>query len=107
MDRSPPRANTASFLVGKTPHSLGTMRRTRRQGINMTRVHGLESLNERKGKTSFDNEDSLFWGRVDDNFYHKLEAKFSSWLQTKYRNSAGLRKACPLDGKPITPRGQL
>jgi len=30
------------------------VRRMRRQGINITRMHGLESLNDRAGKTSFD-----------------------------------------------------
>ncbi len=171
-----------------------TVRRMRRQGINITRIHGLEFLNDRKGKTSFDynqeawdrldyliaklgengiyiildvdypliyrfkpgdnipelpeggpapyaeflnekvvfilhqrmtdvfthknpytgkryaedptialveilNEDSLFWGEVNENFRHELELKFSTWLQTKYGNKAGLKKAWSMDGK--------
>lgn len=41
-----------------------TVRRMRRQGINITRVHGLEFLNNHQGKTSFD-YDPQAWDRLD------------------------------------------
>ena len=36
------------------------VRRMRRQGINITRMHGLESLNDRSGRTSFDYSEAGF-----------------------------------------------
>ena len=41
-----------------------TVRRMRRQGINITRLNGMESLNDRNGKTSFD-YDRENWDRLD------------------------------------------
>src|SRR5208337_2667799 len=41
-----------------------TVRRMRRQGINITRMHGLEFLNTRDGKTSFDYNREA-WDRFD------------------------------------------
>ncbi|MGD0732985.1 MAG: beta-galactosidase, partial [Terracidiphilus sp.] len=41
-----------------------TIRRMRRQGINITRVHGLDFLNDRAGKTSFD-YDAKAWDLLD------------------------------------------
>jgi Beta-galactosidase len=171
-----------------------TVRRMRRQGINITRVHGLEFLNSRAGKTSFDynedgwdrldyliaklgengiyiildvdyptiyrfqagdnipqlpaggpaphaeffdekvagilhqrmadvfshrnpytgkrygddptvalaevlNEDSMFFGDVDDSFLPELKQKFAAWLRAKYTNDAGLEKAWTVDGR--------
>jgi hypothetical protein len=40
------------------------VQRMRRQGINITRLHGLESLNDRNGKTSADYSASA-WDRMD------------------------------------------
>src|ERR1039457_4027332 len=40
------------------------VQRMRRQGINITRLHGLESLNDRNGKTSADYSESA-WDRMD------------------------------------------
>jgi hypothetical protein len=171
-----------------------TVRRMRRQGINITRVHGLEFLNARAGKTSFDydakawdlldyliaklgengiyiildvdypdiyrfragdeipqlpqggpaphaeffdgkvagilhqrmkdvfthrnpytgksyandptvalveveNEDSLFFGDVNDAFLPELKQRFADWLRAKYKDDAGVRKAWTVDGK--------
>jgi hypothetical protein len=41
-----------------------TAKRMRRQGINITRLHGLEFLNARDGKTSFDYSEAG-WDRLD------------------------------------------
>ncbi len=176
-----------------------TARRMRRQGINITRLHGLEFLNDRNGKTSFDysesgwdrldyliyklgengiyiildvdyplifpfkagdnipglpkggpasyaeffnpkvasimhqrmrdvfthvnpytkkryaddptlamvevmNEDSLFWGNVQEPFRAELEDQFQQWLRKKYRDNAGLLQAWTVAGKsPLAP----
>jgi len=171
-----------------------TVRRMRRQGINITRMHGLEFLNTRDGKTSFDynreawdrfdymiaklgengiyiildvdypliyrfkagdqipqlpnggpapyaeffddkvaailhqrmsdvfshrnpytgkryaddptialvevlNEDSMFFGDVDDSFLPELQQKYADWLRAKYGDEGGLRKAWTVLGK--------
>ena len=44
-------AQVGSFSREQIDHAV---RRMRRQGINITRMHGLENLNDRSGKTSFD-----------------------------------------------------
>jgi hypothetical protein len=41
-----------------------TVKRMRRQGINVTRLHGLEFLNDRNGKTAFD-YNAAAWDRLD------------------------------------------
>ena len=171
-----------------------TVRRMRRQGINITRFHGLEFLNRGAGKTSFDydqeswdrldymiaklgengiyvildvdypliyrfragdnipqlpeggpapyaeffdgkvasilhrrmtdvfshrnpyngkryaddstvalvevlNEDSMFFGDVDDSFLPELKQRYADWLRAKYKDEAGLEKAWTIDGK--------
>jgi hypothetical protein len=171
-----------------------TVRRMRRQGINITRVHGLEFLNIRAGKTSFDydakawdlldyliaklgengiyiildvdypdiykfragdgipqlpqggsaphaefidqrvaeilhqrmrdvfthrnpytgksyandptvalvevlNENSMFFGDINDSFLPELKQRFADWLRAEYKDDAGLRKAWTVDGK--------
>jgi Beta-galactosidase len=171
-----------------------TVRRMRRQGINITRMHGLEFLNDRGGKTSFDydknawdqldymiaklgdngiyiildvdypliyrfksgdnipelpqggsasyaeffdervagilhqrmrdvfshrnpytgkryaddptialvevlNEDSMFFGDVDDGFLPELKQKYVDWLRAKYKGEAGLENAWTVNGK--------
>jgi hypothetical protein len=177
------------------------VKRMRRQGINVTRLHGLEFLNDRNGKTSFDynaeawdrldyyiyklgqngiyiildvhyplilqfkpgdniadlprggpapyaqfindkvasimhqrmrdvfthvnpytrkryaddptlaaveilNEDSLFWGSVQEPFRTELENKFADWLRRKYRDNAGLQRAWAVDGKSPLAEGE-
>lgn len=47
-----------------------TAKRMRRQGINITRLHGLEFLNDRNGRTSFDYS-AAGWDRLDY-LIHKL-----------------------------------
>lgn len=44
-------AQVGGFSKEQTDYAV---RRMRRQGINITRMHGLENLNDRAGKTSFD-----------------------------------------------------
>jgi hypothetical protein len=178
-----------------------TVRRMRRQGINVTRLHGLEFLNDRNGKTSFDyqesgwdrldyliyklgengiyfildvsypltfrfkpgdnvpglpqggpaphaefindkvasilhqrmrdvfthlnpysgkryaddptiaavevlNEDSLYWGTVQEPFRTELAKKFQQWLRLKYRDNAGLARAWEVDGKSPLAAGE-
>jgi hypothetical protein len=178
-----------------------TVKRMRRQGINITRLHGLEFLNDRNGKTSFDysesgwdrldyliyklgengiyiildvdypltfpfkagdnipglpkggpasyaeffnekvasilhqrmrdvfthvnpytkkryandptlamvevlNEDSLFWGTVQEPFRAELEDQFQQWLRKKYQDNAGLLRAWTVDGKSPLALGE-
>ncbi|MGE5567911.1 MAG: beta-galactosidase [Rhodospirillales bacterium] len=178
-----------------------TVRRMRRQGINITRLHGLEFLNDRNGKTSFDynmeawdrldyliyrlgqngiyiildvhyplilqfkpgdnipglpkggpapyaqfindkvasmihqrmrdvfthvnpytkkryaddptlaaveilNEDSLFWGTVQEPFRTELEQKFADWLRRKYEDNEGLERAWRVGGKSPLATGE-
>jgi hypothetical protein len=44
------------------------------------------------------NEDSLFWGSIDERFMPELERKFAAWLKAKYGDEAGLRKAWGANG---------
>jgi hypothetical protein len=178
-----------------------TAKRMRRQGINITRLHGLEFLNDRNGKTSFDyspagwdrldylihklgengiyiildvhypliypfkpgdsipglpeggpapyaefisdkaasimhqrmhdvfthvnpytgkryaddptlaavevmNEDSLFWGTVQEPFRGELVGRFQQWLRDKYKDNDGLRAAWTIAGKSPLGEGE-
>jgi hypothetical protein len=191
-------AQIGSFSKDQLDYAV---RRMRRQGINITRMHGLENLNDRTGRTSFDyskqgfdrldyliarlgengiyiildvhypltyrfkpgdeipglpqggpaphaeffnekvasimhrrmadvfthlnpytnkrycddptvalveilNEDSLFWGTIAQPFRQELEQRFADWLQTRYGDNAGLRKAWTVSGKSPLAEGE-
>jgi hypothetical protein len=201
QDGTPARFFGAQMNVPSKEQADYTVRRMRRQGINITRLHGLEFLNDRNGKTSFDynaaawdrldylisklgengiyiildvhypltfpfksgdnlaalpqggpashaqfidgqiagilhqrmrdvfthvnpytqkryaddptlamvevlNEDSLFWGSVQEPFRAALEKKFSDWLRNKYGDDEGLRRAWAAGGKSPLGEGE-
>ena len=202
-DGTPVRFFGAQMNVPPKEQVEYTVRRMRRQGINITRLHGLEFLNDRNGKTSFDydkaawdrldyliaklgengiyiildvhypltyrykpgdripglpqggpaphaqfingkaasimhqrmrdvfthrnpytgkryagdptlalvevlNEDSMFWGGIQEPFRTELEHRFAGWLRKKYRDTARLRLSWTVDGKsPLQPEEGL
>jgi hypothetical protein len=64
QDGTPARFWGAQMNVISRPQLDYTVRRMRRQGINITRLHGLENLNDRNGQTSFDYNQTA-WDRMD------------------------------------------
>jgi hypothetical protein len=59
-DGTPARFWGAQIGGFSKEHIDYAVRRMRRQGINITRLHGLESLNDRAGRTSFDYSEAGF-----------------------------------------------
>jgi len=52
------------------------------------------------------NEDSLFWGNVQEPFRTELENRFSDWLRNKYCDTAGVGRAWTVDGKSPLAAGE-
>jgi hypothetical protein len=91
-------AQIGSFSKEQTDYAV---RRMRRQGINVTRLHGLENLNDRAGKTSldysaqgFDRLDYLIARLGENGIYMILDVHYP----LVYRFKAG-------DGIPGLPQG--
>jgi hypothetical protein len=70
QDGTPVRFFGAQMNIFQRPQLDYAIQRMRRQGINITRLHGLEFLNDRAGKTAFDYSASG-WDRLDY-LIHKL-----------------------------------
>jgi hypothetical protein len=84
-----------------------TARRMRRQGINITRLHGLEFLNDRNGKTSFDYS-ATGWDRLDYLIYKLGENGIYIILDVNYPNIYPFKPGdnipgLPKEGRRTTP----
>src|ERR1035437_2934421 len=75
------------------------VRRMRRQGINITRLHGLESLNDRNGKTSSD-YDAASWDRMDYLIYKLGENGIYIILDTDYPLNYRIKPGDEIPGMP-------
>jgi hypothetical protein len=75
------------------------VRRMRRQGINITRLHGLESLNDRNGKTSSD-YDAASWDRMDYLIYKLGENGIYIILDTDYPLNYRFKPGDEIPGMP-------
>jgi hypothetical protein len=76
-----------------------TVKRMRRQGINITRLHGLEFLNDRNGKTSFDYSDAG-WDRLDYLIYKLGENGIYLILDVDYPNIYPFKAGDNISGLP-------
>src|ERR1035438_4744345 len=75
------------------------VQRMRRQGINITRLHGLESLNDRNGKTSADYSASA-WDRMDYLIYKLGENGIYIILDTDYPLNYRFKPGDEIPGMP-------